>query len=194
MGAAAEHHTMTATEYLAWERAQPTRHEFNRGEVFAMAGGSPRHNFLCTAVGAELRAALRGSGCTVLSSDQRIAVVRGERYVYADAVAVCGPFIADALGGDVLANPALVVEVLSASTEAYDRGEKWAAYQRVASVSDYLLVSQRGPLLEHFAREPDGTWRYAQVGPGGAITLRNGTPVAVDAIFDGALALPADVP
>jgi Uma2 family endonuclease len=192
MGAAAEHHTMTATEYLAWERAQPARHEFHHGEVFAMAGGSPRHNFLCTAVGAELRAVLRGVGCTVLSSDQRIAAVSGERYVYADAVAVCGAFVADALGGDVLANPTLVVEVLSARTEAYDRGEKWAAYQRIASVRDYLLVSQRSPLVEHFARQPDGTWRYAQLGPGGVITLRNGATVQVDAIFDGAFALPAD--
>lgn len=192
MGVAAPRHQMSAAEYLAWEAAQSARHEFHHGEVFAMAGGSPRHNYLCTAVGAELRAALRGSGCRVLSSDQRIAAVSRERYVYADVVTVCGTFVADPLGADVLANPSVVVEVLSASTEAYDRGEKWEAYQRIASVGDYVLVSQHASHVEHYARETGSVWRYTFAGAGGAVTLRGGAVLSVDAIFEGAFALPAD--
>jgi hypothetical protein len=81
---------MTATEYLVWERAQVERHEYHLGEVFAMAGGSLRHNLLSMSAGAALHAAMRDRGCVVLSSNQRIAAKRDERYVYADAVVVCG--------------------------------------------------------------------------------------------------------
>src|ERR1043165_7963115 len=121
---------MSASEYLAWERAQPGKHEYHRCVVFAMAGGSPRHNFLSNAMGAELRAALRGKGCHVLSSDQRISAKQGGRYVYADAVVACGGIQMEPGTTDVLANPKVIVEVLSKSTEAYDRGDKWDAYQR----------------------------------------------------------------
>ncbi len=96
-----------------------------------MAGGSPRHNFLSTAAGAELRAAVRGRGCHVLSSDQRISAKQGARYVYADAVVVCGGVQTEPDAGDVLSNPTAIVEVLSRSTEAFDRGENWEGYQRL---------------------------------------------------------------
>ncbi|MEO5729027.1 MAG: Uma2 family endonuclease, partial [Byssovorax sp.] len=90
MGHAAAIEGMSASEYLVWERLQPAKHEYHRGEIFAIAGASLRHNFLASAVGAELRAAMRGKGCHALSSDQRISAKQGERYVYADAVIVCG--------------------------------------------------------------------------------------------------------
>src|SRR6185503_13063042 len=102
---------MSAAEYLAWERAQPEKHEYHLGEVFAMAGGSPRHNFLSNAVGAELRAAVRGKRCHVLSSDQRISAKQGERYIYADAVVVCGGMQTEPGASDVLSNPSIVAEV-----------------------------------------------------------------------------------
>lgn len=183
---------LTVAEYLEWERAQPEKHEYRLGEVFAMAGGSPRHHFLSGAAAAELRAALRGKGCHVLSSSQRISAKRDERYVYADAVVVCGDAELEAGTSDVLANPKVIVEVLSPSTEAYDRGEKWDAYQRLPSLTDYVLVSQTAKQIEHYQRECDGSWRYRRLEGGDVVTLSNGAGVAVDAVFEGAFDLSGD--
>lgn len=191
MGDAATTEKMTAAEYLAWERTQPAKHEFHRGEVFAMAGGSPRHNLLSTAVGAELRSAMRGTPCLVLSSDQRISAREGERYVYADAVAACGGVKMERGTTDVLANPSIVVEVLSPRTEAYDRGEKWEEYQRLASLTDYLLVTQTSVRIEHYRREADSSWRYRVIEAGGTVTLANGASLPVDAIYDRAFEVEA---
>lgn len=192
MGHAATSQRRSAAEFLEWERTQTAKHEYHHGEVFAMAGGSPRHNFLSTAVGAELRAALRGKGCHVLSSDQRISAKAGERYVYADSVVACGGVQMEPGTSDVLANPAVIVEVLSKSTEAYDRGDKWESYQRLPSLSDYLLVSQTARQIEHFQREAGGSWRYRLVEAGGTLTLGDGATVAVDAVYEGAFELAAD--
>ena len=181
---------MSASEYLAWEREQPGKHEYHLGEVFAMAGGSLRHNFLSSAIGAELRAALRGR-CQVLSSDQRISAKQGERYVYADAVVVCGSVQTEPGTSDVLANPSVVVEVLSRSTEAFDRGDKWDAYQRLPSLSDYLLVTQTVAQIEHYQREVGGSWRYRRLEAGDTLTLSNGATMAIDAVCEGAFALAA---
>jgi Uma2 family endonuclease len=182
---------MSASEYLEWEKKQSSRHEYHEGQVFAMAGGSPRHNFLAIAVGAELRAGLRDRPCHVLSSDQRIAADAGTRYVCADAVAVCGGLRPETFAGDVLASPSVIVEVLSPGTENYDRGEKWQAYQRLASLSDYVLLSQDNVRVEHFQREPDGTWRYRVIGAGARLTLRDGSSFAVDDVYRGAFELEA---
>ena len=197
MGGAAPTQTMTAAEFLVWERAQPEKHEFHDGEVFAMAGGSARHNFLSAAVASELRSSMRGKPCHVLSSDQRIAAADGSRYVYADAVVVCEGARMAAGTSDVLENPSIVVEVLSPSTEAYDRGTKWEAYQRLASVTDYVLVSQNAARIEHYRRDAargtgtDGQWRYAVAEAGGSLTLSNGAILAIDAIYNGAFDLAA---
>jgi Uma2 family endonuclease len=191
MGSAAAIQHMSAGEYLAWEREQRDKHEYHLGEVFAIAGGSPRHNFLSGAVLAEFRAVLRGKGCYPLTSDQRIGARQGERYVYADAVVVCGAARMEPGTSDVLVNPSVVVEVLSRSTEAYDRGDKWEAYQRLPSLTDYLLVSQVAAQIEHFQREEGGSWRYRLVEPGGTITLASGATLSVDAIYEGAFDLAA---
>lgn len=180
---------MTADAYLVWERGSAGKHEFHRGEVFAMAGGSPRHNLLSAAIVAELRGGLRDRGCAVLSSDQRIGAAPGERYVYADAVAVCGPLQTEPGTTDVLANPTVVVEALSPSTEVYDRGAKWEAYQRIASLTDYLLVAQHQVRVEHYHREPDGSWRYWVIEAGGDIGLSGAPGIAVDAVYRGAFEL-----
>ncbi|WP_437689204.1 Uma2 family endonuclease [Sorangium sp. So ce176] len=191
MGNAATAQRMSAAEYLGWERAQVAKHEYHLGEIFAMAGGSPRHNFLSGAVVAELRAEVRGKPCHVLSSDQRISAKQGERYVYADAVVASGGVRLETGTSDVLANPSVVVEVLSPSTEAYDRGEKWEAYQRIPSLTDYLLVSQGAVRVEHYRREADDSWRYRVIEAGGAIALANGASLPVDAIYEGAFELDA---
>jgi Uma2 family endonuclease len=191
MGDAATTRRMDAAAFLEWERSQTGKHEYHLGEVFAMAGGSPRHNFLSNALGAELRAAVRGRHCHVLSPDQRISAQPGERYVYADAVVACGGVRTEPGTNDILANPSIVVEVLSPSTEAYDRGTKWEAYQRLSSLTDYLLVAQTSIRVEHYRREADGSWRYRVLGPGDSITLANGASLEVDAIYEGAFELNA---
>jgi Uma2 family endonuclease len=176
---------MSAAQYLEWERLELGKHEFHDGEVYPMAGGSPRHNLLSSAIAAELRTVTRPLGCHTLSSDQRIAVTPQERYVYADAVVVCGKLETEANAHDVLTNPGVIVEVLSASTESHDRGMKWTAYQRLASLTDYLMLSQAQVRIEHYRREADG-WHYQVLGVGDVITLANGARVEVDAIYAGA--------
>jgi Uma2 family endonuclease len=190
MGEPAKAQQMTAPAYLAWEREQTSKHEFHRGAVFAMAGGSPHHNYLSSAVAAELRAIVRGRGCYVFSSDQRIGASEGQRYVYADAVVVSDEVKLETGTKDVLANPRVVVEVLSPGTETYDRGEKWDAYRRLESLTDYLLLSQAAVRIEHYRREPDG-WRYSVVEAGGTVTLADGSSLSADAIYEGAFQLDA---
>lgn len=192
MGEAAATRRMTSAEYLAWEREQPDKHEYHYGEVFAMAGGSHRHSFLSGRMVVQLSVVLQGRPCHVLTSDQRISAAEGERYVYADVVVACGGVKTEPGTKDCLANPCIVVEVLSRSTEAYDRGEKWDAYQRIPSLTDYLLVAQASARVEHYRREADGSWNYRTYGAGEAVTLANGATVAVDEVYRGAFNLPGD--
>jgi Uma2 family endonuclease len=127
-----------------------------------------------------------------MNSDQRVSAKQGERYVYPDVVVVCGGMRSEADTKDVLANPTVIVEVLSRSTEAYDRGEKWEAYQRLASLTDYVLVAQAAVRVEHYAREADGSWKYREHGPGARFTLTNGASISVDAVYEGAFDVEGD--
>jgi Uma2 family endonuclease len=188
----AERSQLTAAEYLAWEREQEAKHEFFHGEVFAMSGGSYRHNALGMSIGSLLRATLRGRGCFVLTSDQRVSLWNEQRYVYPDATVVCGAIESQAGTNDVLLNPAVLVEVLSKSTELYDRGLKWEGYQRIASLTDYLLVSQAKVQIEQFRRREGNHWDYASYGPGERVVLTSGAELDLDAIFDGVFALAGD--
>jgi len=172
----------TPVQYLDWERSQGSRHEYFRGEVFAMAGGTPRHNMLSARVSTALMNALDSKGCFVFSSDQKIALT-GERYVYPDLSVVCGPAELEPGTNDVLLNPMVVVEVLSSSTESYDRGLKWEGYQRLPSLTDYVLVSQVEARIEHFERDPNGTWIYRSAGPGERLVLSCGAMLDVDRMF-----------
>jgi Uma2 family endonuclease len=181
---------LTVDEYLTWERVQPIRHEYFRGEVFAMAGGSVRHNALCASVIEALRSQLRGR-CAVMTSDQRVASDR-ERYVYPDVSVVSGPVVVAPGTSDVLVNPTVLVEVLSDSTEQYDRGLKWEGYQRIESLTDYVLVSQSELRIEQFRRDRSRTWLYQTAGSGERLTLSVGAVLDVDEMFAGALALPGE--
>jgi len=191
MARVAQRSHLTAEEYLAWERDQPVRHEFFHGEVFAMAGGSMRHNALCARVIESLGAQLRGR-CIVLTSDQRVVAARRDRYVYPDTSVVCGPPVTEPGASDVLANPMILVEVLSSSTEQHDRGLKWEGYQRIESLTDYVLVSQAEPRIEHFRRDRTRTWLYQFAGAGERLVLSNEAVLDVDAIFAGVFELPGD--
>lgn len=188
MGRIAARSKMTADEYLAWEREQPTKHEFFQGEVFAMAGGSPRHNALCARIIAHASSA--PNGCVVLTSDQRVSMADRSRYAYPDVSVVCGLVQLEA--NDVLVNPTILVEVLSAATEQYDRGFKWEGYQRIEALADYVLVSQSEPRMEHFRRADDGSWTYRAAGPGERVSLSSGIALVVDEVFAGMFALPGE--
>jgi Uma2 family endonuclease len=183
---------VTAAEYLAWEREQETKHELVHGEVLARSGGSYRHNALGARISAALQLALRGRECFVLTSDQRVSLWNQQRYVYPDTTVVCGAAESQAGTTDVLVNPAILVEVLSTSTEGYDRGLKWEGYQRIASLTDYLLVSQSKVQVEHYRRREANHWDYSTCGPGERVVLTNGAELDLDAIFDGVFALPGD--
>lgn len=191
MARVAQRSHLTADEYLAWERDQPVRHEFFHGEVFAMAGGSMRHNALCARVIESLSAQLRGR-CVVLTSDQRVVAARRDRYVYPDISVVCGPAIAEPGSSDVLANPTMLVEVLSSTTEQHDRGLKWEGYQRIESLTDYVLVSQAEPRIEHFRRDRTRTWLYQFAAAGERLVLSNEVVLDVDTIFAEMLDLSID--
>jgi len=157
-----------------------------------MAGGSIRHNALCASLIEALRPQLRGR-CVVLTSDQRVTACRRDRYVYPDISIVCGPPAAEPSAPDVLTNPTILVEVLSNSTEQYDRGLKWDGYQRIESLNDYVLVSQAQPRLEHFRRDRTRTWLYQFAAAGERVTLSNDTILDVDTIYgDSVLDLPGD--
>lgn len=183
---------MSAEQYLAWERTQLDRHEFFRGEVFEMAGGRLRHNALSAAVIIELGIALRGTGGRVLSNDQRIAARPGEHYVYPDATVVYGPVELEPGTNDVLLNPGVIVEVLSPSTERYDRGLKWESYRAMPSVTDYLLVSQTSARIEHYRREAGSDWHYHVAEAGDRVLLSSGAAIEVSTVYEGVFELDAD--
>ncbi len=182
---------LTPAEYLAWEREQADRHEYHVGDVFSMAGGSPRHNWLAGNVQSALKRGL-DDRCFTFTSDQRIVFDDGKRYVYPDVSVVCGPVILQDGTSDVVANPSVLVEILSSTTEPYDRGLKWEGYQRIASLTSYVLVAQHEVRLEHYLRVPDRGWYYQAYGVGERIALANGGELDIDAIYARAFELPGD--
>lgn len=149
----------TPEEYLAIERASECRHEFYRGEMFEMAGASRAHSLIGVNLTGELRGALKGTPCEVHAGEMRVRVSATGLYPYPDASIVCegAKFADDHL--DTLLNPLVIFEVLSPSTEAYDRGKKFEHYRTIDSFCEYVLVAQDAYRVEHFARQDDGSWR-----------------------------------
>jgi Uma2 family endonuclease len=181
--------TMSAAEYLAWEREQLDKHEFHHGQVIERPACSVRHCLLSTAIGTELHRAGREHGCVGLAS-MRVGTPDREHYMYPDALLVCGSPETEPNTKDVLINPTVVVEVLAANTEAYDRGLKWQAYQLLRSLTDYLLVAQQERRIEHYRRGLDGSWWYRVYETGDLITLANQAQVAVYEVYRCAFDFP----
>jgi Uma2 family endonuclease len=145
-------------EYLRRERQAEGRSEYHAGQVFAMAGASRRHNRIVTNLSAALSVQLQSRPCNNYASDMRVRIGNAERYVYPDIVATCGREEFEDDWQDVLLNPLLIIEVLSPSTEAYDRGDKFRHYQTIASLREYVLVSQDRRCFEVYRKQPDGRW------------------------------------
>jgi Uma2 family endonuclease len=153
----------TEAEYLAIERAAEFKSEFYNGEMFAMAGATYDHNRVKDNLASALNQQGNGGPCFALTSDMKVKVGPTSLYAYPDIVVVCGSpdFLNDTK--DTLLNPAVVIEVLSPSTEKYDRGAKFRHYQQVPSLREIVLVAQDEPVCERFVRQPDGTWNLATV-------------------------------
>jgi len=166
MGHAAVRTGLSPEEYLALERSSERRHEYADGEIFAMSGGSEEHSLLAGNVIREIGNAVSDRGCRVLTSDMRIKITARNRYVYPDASVVCDRSAFEDDKRDTLLNPLVLVEVLSDSSEAYDRGDKFAQYRTIPSLSEYVLLSQKEPRIEVFTRQPDGGWMLRSYGPG----------------------------
>ncbi len=150
---------LSVEEYLELERRAEVRSEYFGGEMFAMAGASLAHNEIVGNLHASLRRQLRKRGCGVWATDFRIRIEATGLHTYPDVVVVCEPpRLVDDAGQDTLLNPQLIVEVLSPSTESWDRGGKFGHYRTVPSLTDYLLVSQDRILVEHFTRQRDDRW------------------------------------
>src|SRR5438094_495352 len=144
---------VSARDYLAAERASSTKHELVNGEVLAMSGASPVHNLLSVNVSHTLVGLLRAKPCLVLSSDQRVHVPATGLFAYPDVTVVCGRPELHPDDDHTITNPRVIVEVLSDSTEAYDRGAKFAHYQSIASLAEYVLVSAKEKRVEHYRRQ-----------------------------------------
>lgn len=145
----------TPEHYLALERQATHRSEYIDGHLFAMAGASRQHNLIAGNVFGELRAQLRGRRCEAYINDMRVKVSVTGLYTYPDVAALCGEPHFEDRHLDTLLNPSVIVEVLSTSTEAYDRGEKFAHYRRLEALRDYLLIAQDKVRVEHYVRQGD---------------------------------------
>jgi Uma2 family endonuclease len=145
-------------EYLATERRAKHKSEYFDGQIFAMSGASKQHNLIVANVLGELHAQLKKRPCTVYPSDMRLKVSPTGLYTYPDVSAVCGEAEFDDEQQDTLLNPIIIVEVLSKSTEGYDRGEKFEHYRKLESLVEYILVAQDKYHVEHYARQPNHQW------------------------------------
>ncbi|MDX2032525.1 MAG: Uma2 family endonuclease [Blastocatellia bacterium] len=140
-------------EYLAMERKAAAKHEYLDGLIYAMAGASPTHNQICFNLAGELHPQLKGTTCVGYTSDQKIRTDPMDLFSYPDLTIVCGAPQFHDNQKDVILNPTVIIEVLSPKTEEYDRNEKFIRYQNLKSLTDYILISQSRPAVEHFVRQ-----------------------------------------
>jgi Uma2 family endonuclease len=152
----------TSEEYLALERRAEHKSEYFAGEIFAMSGASERHNLIVANVVATLHAQFRNRPCKVYPSDMRVKVSATGLYTYPDVVALCGKARFDDDYQDTLLNPTVIVEVLSPSPEAYDRDDKFGHYRKLASLAEYVLISQEKVHIEHYVRQSNNQWLLSE--------------------------------
>lgn len=153
---------LTPEEYLSIERTSETKNEYFNGEVFAMVGASRKHNLIAGNIFGELRQRLKGKPCEAYTNDMRVRIPATGLYTYPDVV-VCGEPLFEDEHVDTLLNPTFIVEVLSESTESYDRGRKASFYRTVESIAEYLLVSQDEYRVEQYIKQPDNRWLLTDI-------------------------------
>lgn len=156
MTSAAEQAKISAEDYLAGEETSAVKHEYLAGEVFAMAGAGEAHVTVAGNLFALLRTHVRGGPCRVYISDMKLRVEKADAFYYPDVFVTCDP--ADGRENLVKRNPVLVIEVLSDSTEAFDRGAKFAHYRQLDALREYILIAPERPVIDVFRRNPEGNW------------------------------------
>jgi Uma2 family endonuclease len=172
MVAAQEHlPRFTPEEYFAWEEQQLYRHEYIDGEVYAMSGGTINHGDIAGNFLALLKSHMRGSGCKTLNSDCRINIIDSTNYLYPDVSVTCDE--RDKLTPQYIIYPCLIVEVLSPSTEAYDRGGKFRMYRRNPNLRDYVLVDASKIAIDLYHKDDNGNWQIINYEPGDSIELKS---------------------
>jgi len=152
---------ITAADYLDLERQAATKSEYLNGQIYAMSGASRKHNTIVFNLARRIGNQLDGKPCRGYVNDMRVKVSPTGLYTYPDVVVACGEPRFEDSHVDTLLDPTVIIEVLSDSTEAYDRGDKFAHYRALESLTDYLLVAQDKPRIEHYSRQPDGQWLYS---------------------------------
>lgn len=155
---------VTPAEYLAFERASELKHELRDGEIVPMVGAKRPHNEIASNANWLMCGAFRGRRCHVYGSDMRVKVVATSLYTYPDLCAFCGAgqFEDEDEDEDTLLNPAALIEILSPSTQSYDRGEKFENYRLIPSLNDFLLIAQDRVHVEHYRRQADGSWNLRE--------------------------------
>ena len=161
----------TPEEYFAWEEQQLHRHEYIDGEVYAMSGGTINHSDIAMNFGTMLKNHLRGSGCKTLNSDARVNILESNNYIYPDLSVTCDE--RDKTTPQYIKYPCLVVEVLSPSTEAYDRGNKFKLYRRNPCLKDYVLVDSNKMAIDLYRKDESGNWYIINYEPGESIDLKS---------------------
>jgi len=176
----------TLEEYLSLERDSEVKYEYRDGEIYAMSGGSLAHDQIMGNLYDALRGQLRDKACRVFTNNMQIKVPAAPPYRYADGSVVCGQVEIERFGGnDLLLNPLLICEVLSPTTEAFDRGDKFTYYKSIPSFCEYLLVAQHRPHVTHYLKQADGTWSYEEANDlAGVIDLSTiGCTLALGAVY-----------
>ncbi len=179
---------LTEEQYLCLEREAEVKSEFHDGRMFAMSGGSLNHSLISTRVSSLLDRQMP-PGCRTCNSDLRIKVASAGLYTYPDCSVICGE--PEYVGGqkDVVLNPLLIVEVLSPSTEGYDRGKKFELYRTIPSFQEYLIVHQDRRHVEHYSKQDDGSWLLRDHADGEVAIARLGVHIALADLYASAIGL-----
>ncbi len=174
----------TIEQYAELEESAAYKSEFIAGRIYAMSGGTPTHSAVAANISGEMRNLLRHEPCRVYNSDLRVGIMPLDVETYPDVTVVCGEPHLNPFDKNSIINPAVIFEVLSPSTERYDRGEKWEHYQRLDSLQEYLLVSQHKPKIEHYVRQDNGSWIFTSAeGLDAAVTV-HGVSLSLAEVYD----------
>lgn len=183
--AVTEAKTYTADEYLALEIAAETRNEFRNGEIVPMPGGTPDHNQIVVALNALLWFALRGKEYKIFIADQRLWIPEHNIYTYPDVMVIPRPVELQAGRKDTVINPIFIAEVLSDSTKAYDRDEKFAAYRTISGFQEYLLIDQYKPHVEQYVKQDVNQWLFTEYSAEARFTLSSvAVEIAIEDLYE----------
>jgi Uma2 family endonuclease len=148
-------------EYLKLEEHNEYKSEFHDGDIFAMAGGSYKHSAICSNLHRRIGNLLDGKDCMLFDSNLKLAILKHNAFTYPDMMVVCGKIEFYENQNDIIQNPMLIVEVLSPSTESFDRGRKFEYYRTLVSLTEYVLVSQKEPIVETYFKQNEKNWLYS---------------------------------